>query len=86
MQNMDTLHPELVAAIGKFVPISDIVLWRLVCKKLKHAVDSTILVGPCSMYRTDAELIAAKNSVSEFAARRLAIALRQACLIQKNET
>jgi len=75
---MDTLHPELIAAVGKFVPISDIVTWRLVCKKLKKAVDSTILVGPCSMYRTDAELIAAKNSVSEFTARRFAIALRQA--------
>jgi hypothetical protein len=61
----------------QYLPASDLVTCRLVSKAWKQLADAR-LVGPCMMFKTDAELVAVKDSVSLFAARELALALREA--------
>ena len=68
---------EILSNICKYVPAPDLVNWRLVSKFFKRIADAR-LVGPCMMYKTNAELRAAKRSVSLFTARELALALREA--------
>ena len=68
---------EIHSNICKYVPARDLMNWRLVSKNFKDIADAR-LVGPCMLYKTNAELRAAKESVSLFAARELALALRDA--------